>query len=120
MLHKKLLGVIFLVLSGGSLSISGCSTISYANEGRFYTAQIIIKFTEEISDPSKQDFLEGLSQELGIPISYVRPMSGGAHVFRVEEPSDEEQVSQALKRLNARNDVLYAEQDRIMRHQSKP
>jgi hypothetical protein len=105
---------------GGGIAISGCSTRSDAEERRFYSAQIIIKFTEGISDPSKQDFVEGLSQELGIPVTYVRPMSGGAHVFRVEEPSDEEQLSQALKRLNDRKDVLYAEQDRIMRHQSKP
>jgi hypothetical protein len=118
--HKKLLGVIVLGLLGGSVSISGCSNISYANEGGFYPAQIIIKFTKEISDPSGRDFVEQLSQDAGIALNYVRPMSNGAHVFKLGKPFDEKQLSNALQRLSDRKDVLYAEQNRIMRHQSKP
>jgi hypothetical protein len=118
MLDKQIPYLTFLVLLGVTLSTSECNTTSNAKETGPFTAQIIIKFTEVIPDPSQPSFVKGLSQDAGISIRYVRPMSGGAHVFRVGESIGEKQLSQALQRLNKRNDIVYAEQDSMMRHQS--
>ena len=115
---KKISAVIFSLVLGGTVSISGCSTTSDAEEPIRYPAQIIIKFTSRISDPSDQEFVESLSQDIGISLIYLRAMSGGAQVFRVKGPCSEKQLSLALQRLTARDDVVYAEQDRVMRHQS--
>lgn len=80
-------------------------------------ARIIVKFTGVSTDPSKSAFVKKLSQSAGASLVYLRPISTGAHVFSVEGLSTPEQLADVIKRLEQRSDVLYVEQDRILRHQ---
>jgi hypothetical protein len=81
------------------------------------SAQIIIKFRHHGPDPSRNDFVQGLSRDAKATLVYIRSMSGGAHVFRVENISGAAQLTEVIKRLSNRQDVLYVEQDTIMYHQ---
>ena len=83
------------------------------------SAQLIIKFRNSALDPSRDDFLQGLSRDAKAVLVYIRPMSGGAHVFHVENISDANELAEVIKRLSNRQDVLYVEQDTIMKRQQK-
>ncbi len=52
---------------------------------------------------------------LAVRLEYVRPMSGGVHVLRLEPPVEIEQVRQLTEWLAARDDVEYAEPDQPRR-----
>lgn len=80
--------------------------------------QIIIKFRDNITDPSNQIFLKGLSRDARAKLSYLRPMSGVAHVFTVADVPDEEALKEIIKRLSRRPEIIYIQQDRIIRHQN--
>jgi hypothetical protein len=75
------------------------------------TVQIIIKFRNN-SDPSKSDFVKELSRDAHAPLFYIRPMSGGAHVFGITGAT--ESTAEILRRLRTRHDIEYVEQDSIM------
>ena len=57
----------------------------------------------------------GSEDSLRMQLEYVRPMSGGVHVLRLEPPVELEQVIQITKQLSAREDVEYAEPDQPRR-----
>jgi hypothetical protein len=78
--------------------------------------QIIIKFRDPDLDPSRSHFLTEISRDAGAALVHVRPMSGGAHVLRPENPVDRAELDRIIERLAKRKDVEYAEPDRIMRH----
>jgi hypothetical protein len=79
--------------------------------------QLIIKFRNVNFDPSQGDYLQILSRDIGATLVYLRPMSGGAHVFRVMDITGNEQLTAVIRRLAERADILYVEQDSIMLHQ---
>ena len=81
--------------------------------------RIMIKFSSSILDPSAPAYVAGLSRDAGAALVYVRPMSGGTHVFVVEGMSSPDALTAAIKRLAQRSDVVYVEPDRIMRHQKR-
>lgn len=81
------------------------------------TQQIIVKFRDPKFDPSRAEFTQRLSAEVGARLSHVRAMSGDAHVFRVEGVLDQAALEQLMRRLTERADVEYAEPDAIMQHQ---
>jgi hypothetical protein len=83
------------------------------------SSQLIIKFKDDVSDPSNADFVKALSRDAKYLLVYIRPMSGGAHVFRVVDFIDDSQLSEVIQRLLKRSDVTYAEQDRTMQHQDR-
>lgn len=105
-----------LILLVSSLIVA-CGLSPLATATGQYTAQLIIKFSEPTIDPMRADFVEHLSRDAGVTLVYVRPMSGGAHLFRIEHLSDKEQLAGAIKRLTKRTDILYVEPDRVLRHQ---
>ena len=80
-------------------------------------AQLIIKFRKADFDPSRIAYVQELSRDAQTQIIYLRPMSGGAHVFRVMDISDNAQFATVIKRLSKRPEILYVEQDKIMQHQ---
>ncbi len=84
---------------------------------RLGAAQLIIKFSSAVTDPSQAEFVDTLSKDIGVSLAYLRPMSGGAHVFIVKGAPDSRQLQDISRRLSKRSDVIYAEPDRIMRHQ---
>jgi hypothetical protein len=81
------------------------------------SAQIIVKFRAADAAPAQADFLAGLSRDAGATLVYVRAMSGGAHVLRIENSADAGRVASVIERLSRRADVEYVEPDALMRHQ---
>jgi hypothetical protein len=78
---------------------------------------VIVKFRDATIDPMRADFVEHLSHDAGVPLVYLRPISGGAHVFGVEGVSDPGQLAEVMRRLAERGDVAYVEENRPWRHQ---
>jgi hypothetical protein len=78
--------------------------------------QLIIQFRHHDFDPSNPVFVEKLSRDAQAILEYLRPMSGGAHVFRIKTISDPKQLDAIIKRLSARPDILYVEKDNIVGH----
>jgi len=81
-------------------------------------AQIIIKFRDNITHPAEGNFIRQLSRYANAELTYLRPMSGGAHVFTVANVPDEEALKEIIKRLSQRPEIIYIQQDRIIRHQN--
>ena len=87
------------------LAVSACTASSAAP-----TAQIIVKFASAVQEPAGPAFVESLSQSAGAKLDYLRPISGDAHVFKVEGDAEA-----AANNLSRRSDVIYAEPDRRLR-----
>lgn len=83
------------------------------------TIQVIVKFKDRSKDPSQQAYLQELAKAIGATFVYVRPMSGDAHVLRVESDLDATRFGEILKRLAKRPEVEYAEADRRIYHRSQ-
>jgi hypothetical protein len=82
--------------------------------------QLIIKFRASSNvNPARADVLAGLSHDAGAKLAYVRPMSGDAHVLRVEGLAEPQDLARVIERLSRRTDVEYVEQDVRMYHQKK-
>lgn len=78
--------------------------------------QVIVKFRDPALDPARQGYLKGLAHDIGgVTLAYVRPMSGGAHVLRVEGAVDAGDFQRIVDGLAKRPEVEYAEADRRMR-----
>ena len=75
---------------------------------------VIIKFRDPATDPSQPRYLSELSRAMGVTMVYVRPMSGGAHVLRVDGASGPEHFQRIVQALAQRPEVQYAEPDRHM------
>ena len=74
--------------------------------------QLIIKFQPEVVVDNA--LTDDLSRETGVTFSYVRPISGHAHVFTITTPLSDRQRAALLQTLAKRRDVVYAEEDRRM------
>lgn len=108
------------------LALSGCASIGmpaaaesvqYVDSPRIkQMTQVIIKLRDPALDPSRQDYLRELAHDTGVKLVYVRPMSGGAHVLRIEGAVDAEQFQRVVNGLATRPEVEYAEPDRLLRH----
>jgi hypothetical protein len=83
--------------------------------------QLIIKFrTSSNVNPAQADVLASLSRDAGAKLDYVRPMSGDAHVLRIEGLADPQDLAHAIERLSRRADVEYVEEDvRMYRQQNR-
>jgi len=92
-----------------AIPLPGCAATGGAYH---YTAQIMVRFSPDVGAPEKAEFVAALSRDIGATLVYVRPMSGGAHVFRVEGLSGPDQLTHVLKMLRQRPDVIYAEQEK--------
>ena len=113
-----LFGLIFIVSCGAtSTGAAGGNTQAQPPVSRQKMAQIIIKFRQVDFDPSRINYVQELSGAAQTQIIYLRPMSGGAHVFRIIDASDNAKLTEVIKRLSARPEILYVEPDRIMQHQ---
>lgn len=88
-----------------------------AQAGYHRPMQLIVKFRQPDLDPSREELLASLSREAGVKLSYVRPMSGRAHVLRLETAVDPKVLEAIAARLSQRPDVEYAEPDYLLRHQ---
>jgi hypothetical protein len=119
LLFPWLLGLIFITsCSTTSTSIAGGNIQPQPPAAKQKMAQLIIKFRQADFDPSRIAYVQDLSRDAQTQIIYLRPMSGGAHVFRVIDISDNAQLTTVIQHLSARPEILYVEQDRIMQHQN--
>lgn len=113
------LSAIVALLLGGCMSDSSPTAKDKTPEVRAKNpqpSQIIIKFRGS-ADPSRPQYVEQLATSAGIGLAYVRPLSGGAHLYFVEGAGDPGKLAQAIERLSKRPDVEYVEPDRILRNQ---
>jgi hypothetical protein len=109
--------------------IIGCTTIAGSGAGdniqppssaaKRVSSQIIIKFRVDGFDPSSPAFVEHLSHDVDAQLTYLRPMSGDAHVFSLKNIADIARIKEIVRILKERPDILYIEQDNIMQHQRK-
>ncbi len=99
------------------LGCASAHTGAVASAGAAGRAQLIVKFRPAVAEPSAEAFVQTLSEDAGVRLVYVRAMSGGAHVFAVEGAVSRTQFDQIIRRLEARPDIVYVEEDRILRHQ---
>jgi hypothetical protein len=79
------------------------------------TARLILRFTPEISTPDDDAYLRRLSEDVGVELVYLRPMSGNTHVFAITTPLSSDQLRKILGRLTARQDIMLAEEDLRLR-----
>lgn len=118
---KRRAGIYLCLALAGLLPVAGgCTTQGPASHPAIRPAamvsnQVIIRFKPEVSNPADPAFLQKLSADIGVPLIYVRPMSGGAHVLKFGEKLDRAQVDAALQALNREPSIVYAEEDRIVR-----
>ena len=118
LLFPWLLGLIFIVSCvATSNSTAGGNIQPQPQAAKLKIAQLIIKFRNADFDPSQGDYLQKLSRDIKATLVYLRPMSGGAHVFSLGNVSDTAQLATIIQQLSKRPDILYVEQDRIMKHQ---
>ncbi len=97
------------------LALSGCARVAASEPSAappVTSAQIIVAFRDPAFDPSRGGYLQKVSAETGVSLSYLRPMSGGAHVLQVAGGQDAKALGALLGKLAARAEVLYAEEDR--------
>ncbi|GMQ89996.1 MAG: hypothetical protein BMS9Abin10_0336 [Gammaproteobacteria bacterium] len=118
------LAIIILLVSGcarpgGEAIAAGQQEEAAAGKPPARSLRIIVKFNPVVTDPSAPAYVAALSRDAGATLVYLRPMSGGAHVFVVEGISSADDLTAVIKRLGQRSDVIYVEADRIMRHQRR-
>jgi len=78
--------------------------------------RIIIRFSDTVANPADSAYLDKLGRATGTRLVYVRAMSGGAHIVEAQL-GDQAQLAELLRRLSHRPDIVYAQQDRIVRPQ---
>lgn len=99
------------------LGCASAHTGAVASAGAAGRAQLIVKFRPAVAEPSAEAFVQTLSEDAGVKLVYVRPMNGDTHVFAIQGGIDRGQLDAVIRRLQGRPDVVYAEQNRILRHQ---
>ena len=109
------LPVVLLLLGLGQAALSGCvASANTAAEITPTSERIIIKFAPSVSDPSAPIFVNQLAQDAGVALVYVRAMSGGAHVFELQNIRSPGMLDEAIKKLSKNAEIIYAEPDRKM------
>ncbi len=116
----KLLDLIWMVLLLAVASaVSGCAPTATAPADAVYTAQVIIKFTDAIEAPADSRFVRALSRDAGVTLDYLRPVGAAAHVYEVRDVGAATGLKEVLRQLAAQPHVIYAEEDRMLRKQSR-
>jgi subtilisin family serine protease len=92
------------------------------------TDRLIVKFRSPAANgkqsaqaaPLSSDKLKAMSRKAGVPLTYLRAMSGGAHVLRLPRPMSEAETQAIVRRLQVLPEVEYVEPDRIQHHMRIP
>lgn len=104
-----------LILGACCLGLAACVADLPNSATGTTSVRVIVKFHQPV-DAAQPDFVAGLARDAGMPLQYMRPMSGGAHVYLLSGSARPERVAQVVARLAVREDVEYAGEDRMMRH----
>ena len=78
------------------------------------TLPLIIKVNHAVDEPALRARLPDLAAACDVQLSYLRPMSGGAHVVQLRASMPEA----ALHCLQAQPDVVYVQEDKRARPMS--
>lgn len=92
------------------------------------TDRLIVKFRSPAVNgkqsaqavPPSSDKLKAMSGKAGVPLTYLRSMSGGAHVLKLPQPMSESETQNIMRRLRALPEVEYIEPDRLKHHMKIP
>jgi hypothetical protein len=76
------------------------------------TQQFMLKFKDGRDERAVRASLPRLSQQAGLELAYVRPLSGQAHILRFPATATPGQVEQGLRALRTMPEVEYVELDR--------
>lgn len=90
------------------------SSDRYRGDGASAVVQLIVVFRGDV-DPTDPAFLAKFSQEVGIPLAYLHPMSGGAHVLRAYVAP--ESVAGVVRRLKHSPEIADVQLDVSTRRQ---
>ena len=107
-----------------SLGLSACAGVAVSSENApaasvMVIGRVIVKFRDPAFDPTVGPYLAELSGEFNVTLVYVRPMSGGAHVLQVADANRHIDIDRVIEMMRKRDEVLYAERDRLMRAMEK-
>lgn len=114
---QRLICKLFLFARGflTTLMLCGCVSTSVTSQADSSSmSQMIVKFKDPAVDPTRSGYIQELSQAIGATLVYVRPMSGGAHILRLEAGANAESVRRVVESLAKRADVEYAEPDQLL------
>jgi serine protease len=114
--------LLITLLAGLSVGTVAPSAVAQAGPSAASTAiasQIILKYKSNQEGAAQASVaapqqLQALSAAAGAQLSYVREMSGGAHVLKLPQQLPEPEVAAIAQRLSALPEVEYAEPDRIL------
>ena len=81
---------------------------------------MIVPAPQGVLDPASTAGLAHLSRAAGVPLVYLRPLSGGGHLLATETPVSASASAGILQRLADDPAVARVEEDRRMTHQSPP
>lgn len=110
--RKALWGLVLMLIPTLALN-SGCAgSASDAEASR--AMPLIIKVDQAADDSALRARLPALAATCEVQLSYLRPMSGGAHVVQMRAPMPEA----ALDCLRAQPDVVYVQEDKLARPMS--
>jgi serine protease len=129
--HKHLLlilqaGIVLALVFGDSgLTISNAQDLGKQNSEMFQTDQVVIKYKESLNgnkpvDPASASQILTVSQAAGVPLTYLREMSGEVQVYRLPARMSSAAVQAVIDRLMKLPEVEYAEPDIIMQHTLTP
>lgn len=117
--YKFLSVIVVLLFVAVCLHPEGAQSFAaFDGDGVLPTNQLIIKYTAleqvALTGPTQVNEMMRLSAVAGIELSYVRLMSGNAHVLRLPQKMPMSDVKVIAARLAALPDVEYAEPDQVM------
>jgi hypothetical protein len=106
-------GVLFMLLP--ALVLNGGCAGAASDVSAMRTLPVIIKVEHAADETALRARLPVLEQACEVQLSYLRPMSGGAHVVQMQARSPEE----ALGCLRTQPDVVYVQEDKLAHPMSR-
>ena len=115
---KKILLIVLVFVLGLAVFIGSGKPVTAQSEDPlpFSVDQIIIKYNDganlnQAEQAQITSQMQRLNDAAGVGINYFRPMSGDAHVLRLEEPLSVGDAVSVTAQLGALPEVEYAEPD---------
>lgn len=116
LLHSLLAVALLLPVLAGCMASERPPVVSGAEVVRLSSLQVMIKYRDGRDEQAARADLARLNGIAGLPLDYVRPMSGQAHVMRFPGGASARQIEQAMERLRADPALQYIEADRKVTH----
>lgn len=66
---------------------------------------LALQFSRDVVDPEQPQFIDDLSSYVGAPLRYVKPVTGGEHLFQLVKPLPKRQMRKLVSRLEKHQQV---------------